>query len=150
MNPRNVFVVAWALIAATSVRAQDPAREAMARLHVVGDGIPGPLSRSAGDAERGHALMVERAAANCLLCHAVPGAAIAGNVGPTLAGVANRLSAAQLRLRIADIQLVKPDAAMPSYYRIERLDRVAGEYRGKPVLEAREVEDLVAYLGTLK
>jgi len=60
------------------------------------------------------------------------------------------LSAAQLRLRIADIQLVKPDAAMPSYYRVEHLDRVASEYRGWPVLDAQQVEDVVAYLETLR
>ena len=126
-------------------------RSAAARV-VVADGMPRPLSAVPGNAERGRALLVERGAANCLLCHAVPDPSlrIAGNVGPSLAGVGARLSAAQLRLRIADIQRLKPDAAMPSYYRVEALDRVAAEYRGKPVLDGQQVEDLVAYLETLK
>jgi sulfur-oxidizing protein SoxX len=122
----------------------------MAPIQVVGDGIARPLGDLSGSAERGRTLMVERAAANCLLCHALPGLTVAGNVGPSLAGVGTRLSAAQLRLRIADIERVEASAVMPSYYRVEGLDRVATEYRGKPVLDAQQVEDLVAYLETLK
>jgi L-cysteine S-thiosulfotransferase len=75
---------------------------------------------------------------------------VAGNVAPSLDGVGRRLSAAQLRLRVADIQRVNPATVMPSYYRTEGLDRVATEYRGKPILDARQVEDLVSYLGSLK
>ena len=119
---------------------------------VVGDGIPEPLAGARGDAERGRALLVERAAANCLLCHAVadPTMRVAGNVAPSLDGVGRRLSAAQLRLRVADIQRVNPGTAMPGYYRTEGLDRVAAEYRGKPILDARQIEDIVAYLVSLK
>jgi sulfur-oxidizing protein SoxX len=119
---------------------------------IIADGIPQPLAATPGDTERGHALLVERGAANCLLCHAIPDPKIrvSGNVGPSLAGIGAKLSAAQIRLRIADIQRVSPDAAMPSYYRVAGLDRVAGEYRGKPVLDAAQIEDLVAYLQTLK
>lgn len=147
---RYVLLFPCALAAATSAQVQDSAHEANVPIRVVRDGIPEPLSRSPGNAERGRTLMVERAAANCLLCHALPGAPVAGNVGPSLADIAKRLSGAQIRLRIADIQLVKRDAVMPSYYRIERLDRVAAEYRGKPVLNMQQVEDLVAYLETLR
>ena len=120
-------------------------------LQVVGDGIPRPLGAS-GSAERGRALLVERGAANCLLCHAVsdPAMRVAGNVGPSLDGVGRRLSAAQLRLRIADIERLNAATVMPSYYRAEGLDRVAAEYRGRTILDARQVEDLVAYLETLK
>jgi L-cysteine S-thiosulfotransferase len=120
---------------------------------IVGDGIPKLLAgAAAGSAERGRALLVERAAANCLLCHAFPDPdlRVAGDVGPSLAGVGRKLSAAQLRLRIADIQRVNARAVMPSYYRLDALDRVAAEYRGKPVLGSQQVEDLVAYLQTLK
>ncbi len=139
-----------ALVVAALACAQEASTRT--RFEVVGDGIPQPLTRTPGNAERGRALLVERAAANCLLCHAVPDPSqrVAGNVGPSLAGVGRRLSAAQLRLRIADIQRLNPDAVMPSYYRVDELDRVAGEYRGKPVLDGQQVEDLVAYLETLK
>ena len=74
----------------------------------------------------------------------------AGNVGPPLAGVGARLDAAQLRLRITDNLRVNPQTIMPSYYKAEGLDRVASAYRGKPILTAQQVEDVVAYLGTLR
>ena len=87
-----------------------------------------------------------------MLCHAVPYPAIrfAGNVGPSLAGVGARLTAAQLRLRVADNLRVNPDSVMPSYFKTEGLDRVAAAYAGKPVLTATEVEDVVAFLATLR
>ncbi|MFO1398942.1 MAG: sulfur oxidation c-type cytochrome SoxX [Burkholderiales bacterium] len=120
-------------------------------LEVDGDGVREPLAPG-GDAARGRALIVARESANCVLCHAVPDAAVrfAGNVGPSLAGVGSRLTAAQLRLRIADSTRLDPDSVMPSYFRTEGLVRVASAYEGKPVLSAREVEDLVAYLVTLR
>ena len=150
-----VIVALYALAAAapgTPAWADERASEATPLFQVVGDGISQPLAGARGDAERGRALLVERAAANCLLCHAVsdPSMRVAGNVAPALDGVGRRLSAAQLRLRIADIQRVSPGTAMPSYYRIDGLDRVAAEYRGKPILDARQVEDIVAYLASLK
>ena len=73
-----------------------------------------------------------------------------GNVGPSLAGVGTRLNAAQLRLRVADNLRVNPDTVMPSYYKADGLDRVAANYAGKPILAAQEVEDLVAWLATLR
>jgi sulfur-oxidizing protein SoxX len=119
---------------------------------VVGDAIPAPLSGAKGDPARGRALIVTRDAANCVLCHAVTDSAVrySGNVGPSLDGVARRLTVAQLRLRVADNLRVDPDSIMPSYYRTENLDRVASVYLGKPILDAGQVEDIVAYLATLK
>jgi L-cysteine S-thiosulfotransferase len=119
---------------------------------VVGDTIPAPLGNATGDAARGRSLIVARDAANCLLCHAVADPAVhySGNVGPSLDGVARRLTPAQLRLRVVDILRVNPDSIMPGYYRSEGLDRVAVPYRGKPILDAGQVEDIVAYLTTLQ
>jgi sulfur-oxidizing protein SoxX len=133
----------WWLLAAAAASA--------AGLNVTGDGVPDRLA-AAGDPARGRALVVARASANCVLCHAVPDPAVkfAGNVGPSLAGVGSRLSEAQLRLRVADNLRVNPDTVMPSYYKVDGLDRVAGAYEGKPVLTAQEVEDVVAWLATLK
>jgi sulfur-oxidizing protein SoxX len=146
----TLCIVAAATSAPAS--ADEPVAGSTASYEVVGDGIPQPLAGARGDAERGRALLVERAGANCLLCHAVsdPSMRVAGNVAPSLDGVGRRLSAAQLRLRIADIQRINPGIAMPSYYRTEGLDRVAAGYRGKPILDARQVEDIVAYLASLK
>ena len=115
-----------------------------------GDGILVPLSGLSGNAERGRALVVARDPANCVLCHGVPGIAVAGDLGPPLAGVGARFSVAQLRLRVVDEQQVDPRTMMPSYYRIEGLSAVSAEYRGRPILDAQAVEDVVAYLATLR
>ncbi|MCC6194654.1 MAG: sulfur oxidation c-type cytochrome SoxX [Burkholderiales bacterium] len=120
-----------------------------AEFSVVGDAAPQALA-GPGDAARGRALVAARESANCVLCHAVPGVRFAGDLGPPLAGVASRLSPGQLRLRVADIARVNPASAMPSYYRTDGLDRVAPTYAGQPILTAQEVEDVVAYLGTLQ
>jgi len=102
-----------------------------------------------GDAARGREVFVSRDGGHCVICHKVPGAE-GGDFGPSLAGVGARFNAAQLRLRVADITKVKPDAMMPSFHRVEGLTRVAAQYAGRPALSAQQVEDVVAYLGTLK
>ena len=131
----------WVAVAAVSA----------AGLRIVGDGAPDRLA-APGDPARGRALIAARESANCVLCHAVPDPAVrfAGNVGPSLAGVGARLSEAQLRLRVADNVRVNPATVMPSYYRIDGMDRVASNYAGTPVLTAQQVEDVVAWLVTLK
>ena len=109
-----------------------------------------PLTNTPGDAARGRALFLAREGGHCVLCHAVPDAAAAGNVGPSLAGVAARLDAAQLRYRVEDITRVNPAAAMPAFHRSADLNRVAPERRGRTLLTDQELEDVVAYLGTLQ
>ena len=108
-----------------------------------------PLA-AAGDADRGREIFVARDGGHCVLCHAAPGIAPAGNVGPSLAGVGSRLSAGEIRLRIADITRVNANAAMPTFHRVEGMKRVAPQYAGKPVLDGQQVEDLVAWLATLR
>jgi sulfur-oxidizing protein SoxX len=124
----------------------------LAKFRVVADGIPEAIGGIAGDAERGRTLILGRESANCVLCHALPepGVRFSGDLGPPLGGVARTFSVAQLRLRVVDSTRVNPTTIMPSYYRIEGLDRVAGAYRDKPILAAEQVEDIVAYLATLK
>ena len=121
-------------------------------VEIVGDGIPQPVAATPGDAARGRSLILARDPANCVLCHAVPDPAVrfSGNLGPTLAGVGERLTVPQLRLRVADIIRLNPSTIMPSYYRVDGFRLVATAYRGKPILTAAEVEDVVAYLATLK
>ena len=118
---------------------------------VKGDAIPEPLAAAPGDSQRGREVVVSREA-NCLLCHSIPetGQRFMGNVGPTLSGVGSRLSAGQIRLRVVDYTRIKPDVAMPAYYRVRALDQVAEPFRGKPVLSAQQVEDVVAYLVSLR
>jgi sulfur-oxidizing protein SoxX len=147
-----VWLALIAAMAGWESRAADRALGAAPAFVVVDDTIPAPLGAAAGDAARGRALIVARDAANCVLCHALtdPAVRYSGNVGPPLDGVAQRLTTGQLRLRVADNLRVNPDSIMPGYYRTENLDRVASVYRGKPILDAGQVEDIVAYLATLK
>jgi len=125
-------------------------RGAAEAYRVDGDGISAPLDGLTGDAGGGRARILARDPANCLLCHAVPGAPLAGNLGPSLAGAGQRFSAAELRLRIADERRVVPQTIMPSYYRTAGLNDVAPEYRGRTLLDAQAIEDIVAFLGTLR
>lgn len=150
LSSRALFVAAATLQG--PVGAGDMEVSAMLPYKVVADGIPEALSPAGGDAMRGKALVEARDPANCVLCHAVPNATIrfAGDVGPSLAGVGARLDAAQLRLRLVDNLRANPQTIMPSYYKVEGLARVAPAYRGKPILNAQQVEDVVAYLGTLR
>lgn len=114
----------------------------------VTDAMEQPLA-APGDAARGREVFVAREAGHCVLCHSAPGVAVAGNIGPPLAGVGARLDAGQIRLRIADITRVNPQAAMPAFHRSSG-ERVASSYAGRPALGAQQVEDLVAFLGTLR
>jgi sulfur-oxidizing protein SoxX len=118
-------------------------------LAAAGDALELPLA-AAGDAQRGRGVFVQREQGHCVICHVVAGLAPAGNVGPALDGVGARFTAAQLRQRVVDITRVKPDAAMPAFHRREGLHRVAAAYAGKPLLDAQQVEDVVAFLGDLK
>ena len=120
------------------------------RFDAVGDAIPWPLAAEPGNAARGRSVVVNRDMGACTLCHAVPGESLSGNIAPALAGVGARLSPGQLRLRVADSTRVNPGTPMPAYYRTEGLTQVAAAYRGKPVLSAQQVEDVVAYLLTLR
>jgi L-cysteine S-thiosulfotransferase len=141
-------LAALALGAACAVAA----RAELVRYAVVGDAIPAPLTGAKGDAERGRAIVVNRNVGLCLLCHSgpFPEDKFQGNIAPDLSGAGSRWSEGQLRLRIVDAGRLNPDTIMPPFYRINRLARVAPAYRDKPVLTAAEIEDVVAYLMTLK
>jgi sulfur-oxidizing protein SoxX len=116
------------------------------------DAIPLPLQGAAGDAARGKAIVLDRHVGLCLLCHSgpFPEERFQGDLAPSLAGVGARLSAGQIRLRIVDASRVNPQTIMPAYFRTEGLTRVAPSQRGKTVLSAQQIEDVVAFLATLK
>jgi sulfur-oxidizing protein SoxX len=110
-----------------------------------------PLAAQAGDPARGKQVVLARGDGNCLLCHAVPGAARpAGNLGPSLAGVGSRLSEDEIFWRIVDASRFNRDTVMPPYGRVEGLHAVAPEHRGKPLLSTSEMQDAAAFLATLK
>lgn len=116
------------------------------------DGIPASLTGQPGDPARGRAIVANRQLGLCLLCHSgpFPEERFQGDLAPSLEGAGRRLSEAKLRLRLVDSRKVNPETIMPSYYRTEGLERVAPAFRGKPLLSAEQIEDVVAYLGTLK
>lgn len=110
-----------------------------------------PVAAWAADADKGKAIAIRSGEASCILCHAIPGAGKpGGTMGPSLAGVAARLSALELRARIVDASRTNPDTAMPPYGRTQKLYQVASQYRGKPLLSDGQIDDVVAFLLTLK
>jgi L-cysteine S-thiosulfotransferase len=116
------------------------------------DALPPPLTGTAGDSAAGRNIVLDRHVGLCLLCHSgpFPEERFQGNLAPDLGGVGTRLSAAEIRLRIIDASRVNPGTIMPPYFRTEKLERVAPAYRGKTVLTAQQIEDVVAFLVTLK
>jgi len=118
---------------------------------ITGDSIADSLTGLPGDAARGRALVLERTS-TCILCHSgpLPEEKFQGDLAPSLAGAGSRWSTGQLRLRLVAASRLNPATIMPSYYRVDGLDRVGPAWRGKPILTAEQIEDIVAYLATLR
>ena len=116
------------------------------------DAIPEPLTGARGDPARGRAIVANRQVGLCLLCHSgpFPEERFQGNLAPDLRGAGSRWSEGQLRLRIVDSGRINAATIMPAYHRTEGLVRVAPAWRGKTVLSAEQIEDVVAFLMTLK
>ena len=125
---------------------------AQGSFEVAGDGIAQPLASEPGDAARGRAIVANRQVGLCLLCHTAPIAEerFQGTLAPDLAGAGTRSTPAQLRLRLADSRRVNPQSIMPAYFRSDGLTRVGKNWQGKTVLGAQQIEDVIAYLVTLK
>lgn len=132
--------------------AQAADETALAKFVVVGDGIPASLTTIAGDATRGRVIVANARVGMCLLCHQAPmqEQTFQGNLAPSIVGAASRSTEAQLRLRLVDGRRLNPDSIMPSYYRVDGLMKVGSAWQSKPILDAQQIEDVVAYLLTLK
>lgn len=147
---------AWlAVFACVSAAAADPEASARRSYVVEGDAIASSLTGHPGDAAKGAQLIQQRQKSLCVLCHAgpFPEPHLQGTIAPNLSGVGTRLSVAQLRLRIVDMKQLNPQSIMPTYYAAvtdSAEARVGAQWRGKPILDAAEIEDLVAYLQTLQ
>jgi L-cysteine S-thiosulfotransferase len=131
--------------------AAEPAPTPLVPYEIVGDAIPASLTGAPGDPARGRAIAGDRRVGLCLLCHTgpFPEPRLHGTLAPDLRGAGSRFSAGQLRLRLVDATRLNPDTIMPPYYRTEGLARVAPSYAGKPILDAAQIEDVVAFLATL-
>ncbi len=119
---------------------------------VVGDAIPASLTGVPGDATKGRNIVANRQVGLCLLCHSgpLPEERFQGNLAPSLLGAGNRWSEGQLRLRLTDSRRLNPGTIMPAYYFTYGLTQVAKNVQGQPLLAAQQIEDVVAYLMTLK
>ena len=136
------WILASAALFASAAAAQD----------ATSDELRDSLTGAKGDAARGRAIVANRQVGLCLLCHSgpIPEERFQGDLAPDLKGAGKRWNEGQLRKRIVDSRKLNPSTIMPSYNRIEGLSRVAPAFRGKPLLSAEQIEDVVAYLGTLQ
>jgi L-cysteine S-thiosulfotransferase len=128
------------------------AEETLRPFTIVGDAIPTSLTGTNGDPARGRVIVLDRRLGACLLCHTGPfrEERFQGNLAPDLNGAGSRWSEGQLRLRLVDPTRLKPDTVMPPYYRVAGLVRVGSAWQGKPILTAEQIEDVVAFLLTLR
>ena len=118
------------------------------------------LTGVAGDAANGRLIVGDKKQGNCVACHEVSDLAdvpFQGNIGPMLDGAGERWSEAELRGIVANAKVMFEGSMMPSFYRTEGYIRPGNAYTGKaaddtfgPLLSAQKVEDVVAYLATLK
>lgn len=149
-NTLMAFAAGAALLLASGLSL---GAEGIAAYKVVnGNSIPNSLTGKPGDAKKGRATAINRKKGNCLGCHKmpIPEQQFHGEVGPDLAGVGSRMSEGELRARIVDPKLVNPETIMPSFYRTKGLHRVKKNFKDKTIISAADVEDIVAYLKTLK
>jgi sulfur-oxidizing protein SoxX len=114
--------------------------------------IPKPLTDQPGDPVKGREVAINRKKGNCLACHVmpIPEQSFHGEIGPDLTGVGSRYKIGELRLRVVDPKTLNPDTMMPAFYRKDGFHRVAKKFEGKTILGPQEVEDLLAYLMSLR
>ena len=149
---RPALHIAGAWLTAAAIALSGAASAQGLRNYVVsGDAIADSLTGRPGDPARGRTLVLDRAN-TCILCHSgpFPEAPFQGDLAPSLAGAGSRWSEGQLRLRLVDASRLNPATIMPSYYRLEGLARVGPAWRGKAILSAEQIEDMVAYLASLR
>ncbi|MCB1864463.1 MAG: sulfur oxidation c-type cytochrome SoxX [Chromatiales bacterium] len=151
MNPR--VLVGATLAIALALPATALSGDGYQQWSVENFAIPKPLGGLAGNAENGRKVAIDRGRGNCLACHRlpIPEEDFHGEIAPPLMGVGSRYDAGQLRVRVVDIKQINPASLMPSFYKHpDKFSRVDKKFAGKTVLTAQEVEDVIAYLLTLK
>lgn len=149
--PRKTIIVS--AFAAVLVLAGTANADGLVKYEIVDNGISKSLTGKSGDAAKGEKTFTNRKLGNCLACHqvtAIPSQPFHGEIGPSLDGVADRYSEAQLRMQVVNAKVINPDTIMPAFYRTDGFERVLKKFQGKPILNAEQVEDVLAYLKTLK
>jgi sulfur-oxidizing protein SoxX len=147
---REGLIAGVLVISAGDSMAQSPV--GLVPYRVLNAAIPEPLTAFPGDPERGRRIVLDRDRGDCIICHAMPlpQRQFHGTLGPALDGVGSRYTAGDLRLRLVDPKAINPHTVMPAYYKVEGLYRVLDRYQGQALLTAQEIEDIIAYLLTLK
>lgn len=111
------------------------------------------LTGAPGDPVKGRAVFANRKQGNCLACHTnseMSDQSFHGEVGPTLDGVGDRYEEAQLRGILVNSKNTFEGSIMPSFYRLVNGVRTMEKFEGKTILTAEQVEDVLAYISTLK
>lgn len=120
---------------------------------IMDGGIAMSFTGQPGNPDSGRKVIIDRKLGNCLACHqmsTIPEQQYHGEVAPELDGVADRYSEAELRLLLADAKQVYPETLMPAFLRVDGYNRVLDKFAGKSILTGQQVEDVIAYLLTLK
>jgi len=115
--------------------------------------VAASLTGVAGDAANGRKVFMNRKKGNCLACHVnddMSEQSFHGEVGPELNGVADRWETAELRGIVVNAKKMFDGTIMPAFYRDAGFNRTLKKFDGKAILSAQEVEDLLAYISTLK
>lgn len=146
---RAIVFAGTALLAGTAVAGTvTPDKVAFAEGEIASSltGVP-------GNPDEGRAVFAGRKLGNCLACHQnedLREEPFHGEVGPMMDGVADRWTEAELRGIVVNSKMTFEDTIMPSFYRLENGARPLADFAGKTILTAQQVEDVVAYLLTLK
>ncbi len=146
------FLAAAGMVLGVSLSDTASQAAELVKYQVTGDeSIAKSLTGKPGDPKAGRKAAVNGKLGGCLSCHVMPVPDLFhGEIGPDLNGVGSRYSEGELRLRIVDPKIINSDTIMPAFYKVNGLHRVRKDHQGKSILTAQQVEDIVAYLTTLK
>lgn len=153
----STLTLAASLIAAGAAYA-NPVAPADVQMDEYG-AVEASLTGVAGNPEEGAKIMSSKSMGNCISCHQVSALDFApfhGEIGPGLDGVADRWNEAELRGILVNAKKTYDGTMMPAYYKVDGFVRPGNAYTGKapegpldPLLSAQQIEDVVAFLGTL-
>lgn len=149
---RTVISVLSGIFVSGALHSSAQNSEQSVSIQVPDNSIPSALTDQPGDAERGRRIVLDRERGDCVVCHAMPlpERQFHGTVGLPLDSVGDRYTAGELRLRLVNPKALNPQTVMPAYYTAEGLYQVLDRYRDKPILTGQEIEDVIAYLLTLR
>lgn len=152
-------LIAAAIAVAGPLSAQDRIAPGQVAFGEAGE-VAASLTGAAGDPDRGAEILADKGVGNCIACHqigAMPDVPWQGEIGPMLDGAADRWSEDQLRGIVANAKMTFPGTIMPAFYKTDGFTRPGDAFTGEaakgpldPLLTAGQVEDVVAYLMTLR